>query len=252
MIRKFLDQASAVSLGVLRDFRDLLAPPVCVSCEDDLPENDDIFCDSCLESLRAKSLGRSPICPFCGSHNIPNENCPRCNKPETRMRLYYWASYADEVVSHILGFKYHGVLELGKRLTKEALKKVGDQLRKNHYHFILPVPLHSRRLRKRDYNQSEIIAEIISRELGVEQVPDSVLRVKSTRPQAKIDNEDKRWKNVQNAFSLSPENIIDFSGKRILIVDDIVTTGATIFETARPIRERKPEFIDIFCLAYAG
>jgi ComF family protein len=154
-------------------------------------------------------------------------------------------------VKYITAFKFRGVLELGLRLTEEAATRLSGSLSGNRYDYIIPVPLYKSRQRKREYNQSGIIAEKIAEILESEYISDSVFRVRSTRQQAKIQNDDERWKNVKDAFSLA-EEASDFTGRRILIVDDIVTTGATIYEVSRPIREQKPEMLDVFSLAYAG
>jgi len=170
---------------------------------------------------------------------------------ETPLRLYYWGRYQGDLVEYITAFKFRGVLDLGIRLTEEAVSCLSDLLRKNSYDFVIPVPLYRSRQRKREYNQSEIIARKMAESLKSEFLSDSIFRVRATKQQAKIRNDEKRWKNVINAFSLSTAGI-DFSGKRVLIVDDIVTTGATIFEVTRPIREQSPKSIDVFSLAYAG
>jgi ComF family protein len=155
------------------------------------------------------------------------------------------------MVEYITSFKFRGVRELGTRLTEEAVSGLYDRLKENHYDYIVPVPLYRSRQRKREYNQSGIIAKKVAEILEIEYVSDSVFRVRSTKQQAKIKVDDKRWKNVRGAFSLFKGDF-GFAGKRVLIVDDIVTTGATVYEVARPIREQQPELLDVFCLAYAG
>jgi len=170
---------------------------------------------------------------------------------EIPLRLYYWGKYRGELVEYIGAFKFRGVLDLGDRLAGEAVTCLSDLLRKNRYDFVIPVPLYRTRQRKREYNQSELIARKMAESLNSEFLSDSIFRVRPTKQQAKIKNDEKRWKNVINAFSLSDSGI-DFTGKRVLIVDDIVTTGATVFEVSRPIREQSPKLIDVFSLAYAG
>lgn len=251
MMKRMLDRSGAIASGILEDFKQLLSPPLCIGCDGDLPDNDPVFCESCLESLKSKCEGMRPVCPFCGQHDFADKNYSCCSR-SSGMRLYYWGRYEEEMVEYILKFKFHGVLELGIRLTDEALNRLGEPLRKNDYNYVIPVPLHGRRQRKREYNQSEIIARGVAGAIGAEYIPDSIFRVRSTKQQAKINNENDRWENVKNAFELSGGNRILFTDKRILIVDDIVTTGATVYEVARPIREQNPEIVDVFSLAYAG
>ena len=251
MLKQALNRSGVVISGIFGDFKQLLSPPLCIGCDGDLADNDPVFCESCLESLKSKCPGIRPVCPFCGWHDFNNKSCGSCGQP-SKIRLYYWGRYEDKMVEYILKFKFQGVLELGIRLTDEALNRLADPLRKNNYDFVIPVPLHKSRQRRREYNQSEIIARRVSKAIGAEYISDSIFRVRSTRQQAKIDSETKRWVNVKNAFSLSDEGYIDFKARRVLIVDDIVTTGATIYEVSKPIREQKPERVDVFSLAYAG
>ncbi|UCC80940.1 MAG: ComF family protein [Candidatus Zixiibacteriota bacterium] len=251
MIKGILDRSGVIARGIFEDFKQLLSPPLCIGCDGDLADNDPVFCESCLESLKSKCRGVRPICPFCGRLDSTRKNNGCCSR-SSAIRLYYWGRYEDEMVEYILKFKFHGVLELGIRLTNEALNQLGELLRKNDYDYVIPVPLHGRRQRRREYNQSEIIARTVSRTIGAEYIPDSIFRVRSTKQQAKIHYENERWENVENAFSLLSKKGVDFVGRRVLIVDDIVTTGATVYEVSRPIREQNPDRVDVFSLAYAG
>jgi ComF family protein len=250
MLKRILDQSKFLARGISEDFKLLLSPPLCLGCDGDLPPEDPIFCRSCLEALKSKCPGFGPVCPICGRFDFAGKNCRFCHA-DPPLRLYYWGRYDGELVEYITAFKFRGVLELGLRLTEEAVSALFGRLDENHYDYVIPVPLHKSRRRKREYNQSGIIARKIAEILKSEYISDSVFRVRSTRQQAKIRDDDKRWKNVRDAFSIS-EKKFDFEGKRVLIVDDIVTTGATIYEVSRPIREQKPEMLDVFSLAYAG
>ncbi len=173
-------------------------------------------------------------------------------KEPNPLRLFYWGKYKDKLIEYVSAFKFQGVIELGIRLTDEAMITLSERLTQAKYDYIIPVPLHRSRERKREYNQSEMIAKRVSEIINVPMIPGSVLRVRSTRQQSKIKNESERWENVKGAFSLSENESTRFEGKRILIVDDIVTTGATIYEASKPIREKNPEAVDIFSLAFAG
>jgi len=250
MLKRILDQSKFLARGISEDFKQLLSPPLCLGCDGDLAPDDPIFCPACLDRLRANCPGFGPLCPSCGRQNFSGENCRFCGAAPP-LRLFYWGRYDGELVEYITAFKFRGVLELGIRLTEEAVTRLSRPLSDNRYDFVIPVPLYKSRQRKREYNQSGIIAKKIAEILKIEYVSDSVFRVRSTKQQAKIKNDEKRWKNVQDAFSLS-EMGFDCAGKRVLIVDDIVTTGATIYEVSRPIREQNPEMLDVFSLAYAG
>lgn len=250
MLKRILDQSKFLARGISEDFKQLLSPPLCLGCDGEPEPHDPVFCRSCLEELRSRNSGFGPVCPFCGSRGFKGEYCRFC-VADPPLRLYYWGKYDGELVEYITAFKFRGVLELGVRLAEEALSALGKRLNDNRYDYVIPVPLYKSRQRKREYNQSGIIAQRAARILDTEYISDSIFRVRSTKQQAKIRNDEKRWKNVEDAFSISEMNY-DFKGKRVLIVDDIVTTGATIHEVSKPIRARGPEMIDVFSLAYAG
>jgi ComF family protein len=124
--------------------------------------------------------------------------------------------------------------------------------RLNHlkYDLVVPVPLHKARVRSREYNQSEIISMEVARCLNIEHVADVLVRHRHTLQQAKLE-EDKRWSNVENAFGVRNDGVGVLLAKRILLVDDIVTTGATVFEASKPLLRVGARQVDIFSLAYA-
>jgi len=107
--------------------------------------------------------------------------------------------------------------------------------------FVVPVPLHPRRLRWRGFNQSKILAEILARKITpgfALPVQDGlILRRRYTEPQMKIKKYYQRRINMQNAFGISKESKKNIKDKRILLVDDIATTGATLFECARILKK---------------
>jgi ComF family protein len=150
----------------------------------------------------------------------------------------------------LLKFKFHGAIELGRRLAQMAVDALQERITSNSYDIIIPVPLYKAREKERLFNQSDIIATELSRLLKVETRTDLLVRIKPTRQQAKLD-EGQRWNNVRDAFVVSKRAGNQINGKRVLLVDDIVTTGATIHEASRPLIEAGVRRLDIFSVAYA-
>ena len=105
---------------------------------------------------------------------------------------------------------------------------------------IIPIPLHKRRLRWRGFNQSELIAKRISEKIAPGfpiALENSLLeRFRYTHPQMEIKNQAKRKKNIENAFKIPKNKLVSVKNKRILLVDDVTTTGATIFECAKTLK----------------
>jgi ComF family protein len=112
---------------------------------------------------------------------------------------------------------------------------------------IIPIPLHPARLREREYNQSQILAAMVSGLLQKPLICDTLLRIRNTKPQVEL-NEKIRVKNIQGCFSI--KNGERLKAKSVLIIDDVFTTGATLSEAARVIKEYGP--LKIFALTLAS
>jgi len=111
---------------------------------------------------------------------------------------------------------------------------------------VTPVPLHPARLRKRGFNQAQLIAEVLSEELGLALETKGLKRIKNTGAQMEIKDGDKRKTNVKGCFSADREK---FSGKTVLLVDDVYTSGATIKEAASALRQAGAKEINVLVLA---
>jgi competence protein ComFC len=126
-----------------------------------------------------------------------------------------------------------------------AATSMGERLSEKRYDLIIPLPLHKARERERRFNQSEIIARRLSESLGVMLNADILIRIKATHQQAKLAEND-RWNNVADAFVIAGGSREILAGKNVLLVDDIVTTGATIYEASRSLLDSGIRSIDIF------
>jgi len=112
---------------------------------------------------------------------------------------------------------------------------MAEYLRNNHLSFdvIIPVPIHKRRLRERGYNQSSLLARRLSRSTRTPVLEGVLIRTKHTPSQAKSDSVEQRRKNIRNAYKCVRR---DISGKRILLIDDVCTSGATLNSCAAPLK----------------
>jgi ComF family protein len=231
------------------DFKEFLSPSACLCCgrERDFP--DPLLCPECIDKLTIKNIGGGPICPFCGRPVGSNSSCELCRGPRP-LDLFFWGVYDEELKDCLLQFKFHGAIELGKRLSLMAVGAMDERLSQKKYDYIIPIPLHKDRHRERRYNQSEIIAAELSRLLDIELFPDVLQRNRATHQQAKLAEKD-RWNNVRDAFVILSSFKELLTGKNVLLVDDIVTTGATVFEASRPLLDAGIKRLDIFSLAYA-
>ncbi|MGN0436853.1 MAG: ComF family protein [Wujia sp.] len=203
-------------------------PPDCPLCGSLLPQSSiaagEKICKICRGEI---SYVESPWCLKCGKEicDVEKEYCEDC---ENNIRSYIAGfpaiNYAGAIRNSIAQFKYHGKKYYGAYYAEEILKCHGDRLRELEPDAFIPVPIHRKRYNKRGYNQAEVLA----RELGAAlQIPvDSgvLLRGVNTSPQKNLDDRE-RENNLKSAFQYSGK-IVKYN--RVVLVDDIYTTGATI------------------------
>jgi len=213
---------------------DTLFPISCFSCE--VP--DQWICGKCLAGIRIRE---NQFCPACENIATPyGKICPSCReRRKTRLDgLVVAASYENPLLKRLVsGFKYRFITDLaeplGHLLTGAIVQNdlpVPD--------FIVPVPLHPRRLRWRGFNQSRLLAEKIAGEITPLmriEVLEILGRKKYRKPQMGIKKYQDRLDNVKGIFHLE-NGFLDLKNKQILLIDDIATTGATLEECARVLK----------------
>ncbi len=243
-----LQKTSEFARSLYNDFKEFLSPPFCLGCNGSILSDDPLLCAPCIEILETANMGEGPICPFCGRPDGTNKHCLFCKKQE-RLRLFCWGEYDGLLKECLAQFKFNRAIDLGRRLVDMAVESLHQRITDNHYDLIIPIPLHRSRRRERGFNQSEILARRLADLLHIELNTEILKRVRSTKQQAKLEL-NQRWNNVKDAFGLGEENGLSLPGKTILLVDDIVTTGATIHEAARPLQSGNPARVDVFCLGF--
>ncbi len=212
-------------------------PTPCASCQTPL-WNDPVpfFCRQCWES-RYPIPG--PVCPRCGRpfasstalHHSPTHQCGTCRKrPPAFTQAWSVFPYQTPLKEAITLFKYQGKLALAHPLTQAMIAALPALPPLDG---IIPVPLHPQRLREREYNQSHLLAHRLSQELGIPLFLACLLRIRPTPPQTSLSRK-ARLTNLRKAFSVA--NLALIKGKRILLVDDVFTTGTTLNECAKTLR----------------
>ena len=220
-------------MGFVKNLEQILFPPHCLSCKKDTPEEPAALRWLCLE---------------CHQTLIPRwQKSPY--KPEIDESYYIFDYKKDHLAKKIIhALKYSFVKEMaevfGVVLEREQLnlKKLGANV-------IVPVPLHARRLRERGFNQSALIAEKISALAGAPVREGILIRKSSRRPQAEIRKRAEREKNTKGIFECVGHQVSDIRGKTILLVDDVATTGATLKECARVLKNAGAAKVISFTLA---
>jgi ComF family protein len=229
----------------------LVYPATCPWCGRSLrPDEDFLGCATCLPKITRVRL---PFCHRCGAMlaaGKPPVTCARClTDPPHFDRLRAVLEYNDTVRAAVVGFKYRRQVTQVVALA-QVLARVRDHgIDVGDYDFIAPVPLHAARARWRWFNQSLLLAAALPEAARLPLAPELLFRNRNTPPQASLPRR-ARLDNVKNAFSLSPNAQVD--GKKILLIDDVATTGATLSECARPLKEAGAAVVDAACLARAG
>lgn len=227
-------------LGGIRSIADAVAsvffPAPCEMCRDVLVSASPLpICEKCRAALAP--LGR-PVCELCGrplaSETVLDAANPRCFA--CRQNLYgfdaarSYGAYSDEMVKAITLLKYHRLTRLGGwfaeklKVTAEANSIVCEA------DVLVPVPLHPARRRERGYNQTELIARPLARLMGIPLNADLLVRIKPRPPQLFLSRRE-RWLSVRGAYEIRDGRRID--NHRVLLIDDVFTTGATLDACAR-------------------
>jgi competence protein ComFC len=219
-----------------RALLDLLYPVFCVGCR----QPGTLYCPACRTTVRRIT---PPLCPLCGQPQHRVQLCPQCThslhdkEREPPIDGIRSVAYLEGTLQEaIYGLKYSYIQELADPLGEMLIE---------HYNraplpadIIIPVPLHRRRRRARGYNQSALLAQRLGQATQIPVRRDLLHRHRYTRSQTRL-NAQERNQNVQGAFSCTDRQSIeqDTVGKRILLIDDVATTGATLRACAQVLQD---------------
>lgn len=225
---------------------DFLLPRLCCGCGERILNKAWLVCEPCLDSIAPLLL---PVCRTCGCPDarIKTENkCANCPPGTTYfVRARGVAVFSGIAHTLIHRLKYQRRVEYAPLLSLQMARHYCDET-DDFAEIIVPVPLHATRLRDRGFNQSTLIARHFGK---IQKLPVSEIALQRTRstPSQTSMKKLQRRKNVAGAFACkNPEPII---GKRVLLIDDVYTTGSTLNECARILKEAGAESVE--CLSYA-
>jgi competence protein ComFC len=239
---------------LLQSLNQLLWPAVCINCSESICESDNGLCKNCWDEL-FNCIG-SNYCPRCGKeasrYGIIEGKCPDCQGKEIHFdQIARSGIYADSLRQLILAFK-HGRTELDSMLGFLANSALQGSEFCNEIELFVPVPLHWSRRLIRGYNQSLLIARKLNYPSA--KISTDLVRIRHTRPQSFFEGNKntlaKREANVAGAFAVRYSH--EFTGKNICLVDDIKTTGATLNECAKILKQAGASKVFAVVLAVAG
>ena len=201
------------------------------------------LCDDCWEQIE---LLKPPWCQICG---LPcwSTVCADCREhPPLFGKLRAIAFYEPTLREAVHLMKYEKKQVISKHLNQLLQAHLPEDLASTGYDFLLPIPLHTNRLRQRGFNQAEQIAQGIAQVWGVPVRTDVLFRIRDTVPLSSLESREERTKNIAGAFEVrSPDSI---RSRKILLIDDIFTTGTTINEALKVLRVASPNCVDVLTL----
>jgi len=221
-------------------------PARCLLCH--LSSNQKLICQYCNDAL---SIPR-PCCLHCGlSLSKTQAFCGDCLKQKHSFtQLHAIANYQTPYPTLIKKFKYTKQLIFGELLADLLLESIQSNISPTQLStidYLLPVPLHKKKLYQRGFNQAQLLAEKLAKQLHIPILTKTVSRAKETVAQENLSLTERK-KNLSKAFDISVNKKQNIQGRRIIIIDDVVTTGATVNSLAKALLQAGAKQIDIWCL----
>ncbi len=234
--------------NMMQHFLDVLLPPRCLLC-DEAVASQDALCPACWKKM---TFIVPPCCARCGMpFDLPVDEGTLCGACLAAPPVFDWARsalvYDDASRALILRFKHadrtHVATGLALWMYRAGGAALGDRV-----DVIVPIPLHRWRLLARRYNQAALLAQALGKLLGKPVDPLCLRRVRATPPQGHLGVK-SRAKNVQGAFALAKGAQEKLAGKAVLLIDDVLTTGATVGEAAKVLKAAGVRSVAVLTLA---
>lgn len=214
---------------------DLLYPRRCPFCMEIITDGKDPVCLECRKIL---PYVKEPRCKHCSKPISLSEQeyCYDCSRyPFAYKRGIAVWQHKDQVPQSVYRFKYQNKREYAVGYTKELLRLHRGLIESWDADAIIPIPIHSKKYRQRGYNQAELLAKEIGRELDIPVMTDVVMRIKNTLPQKWL-NSTERKNNLKMAFKIK-NNGVELD--KVILIDDIYTTGATVDAVSKLLLQRR-------------
>jgi len=225
---------------------DIALPTLCVSCRE--PVDGEGVCAACWAKL---SFIERPYCPRLGIPFVYDPGPDMLSmeaiaSPPAYQRARAAVRYDDVARTLVHALKYQDRTDLAPAMGRWMARAGGELL--SGADMLVPVPLHWRRAWRRRYNQSGALAQIIARQSGVKVRSEVLRRVRATEQQIGLSRA-QRATNVQGAFQVSQERQAEVQGRRVILIDDVLTSGATLDACARALLRARAAQVDVLVFA---
>lgn len=236
---------------MLRALLDIIFPPHCHACRAFISGGGELhLCPACRGETSAIS---SPLCTVCGTPFLTaggiDHPCGACTTASPRYTAARAALSFDGVTRDLIHrFKYDRKVHLARPLSFLAREGLSPFIAATGADLLLPVPLHRRRLRERGFNQAVLLGRPLAKSWGIPLVVDNLQRIRWTEPQVTLSAAERET-NVRGAFALADPAAV--RGKRILLIDDVYTTGSTVIECSRVLRQAGAAAVYVITVARA-
>lgn len=226
--------------GLLHDFVDVIYPSACAGCAQPLVSQEDIFCTYCLSELPKTDFHKLPENP------VVNAFKGRCLLQKASAYLHFQKGGMVQSAMH--RFKYKKEREVGEFLGKLMARELQQDGFFADMDLVIPIPLHEKKEKIRGYNQSAVLAEPIAEYADLELCSDNLRRSTFSQTQTK-KSRFARWLNVERIFEVARPH--ELKNKHILLIDDVITTGATVEACANQLLSLPGVQVSLLTLAYA-
>jgi ComF family protein len=234
------DRSYSIIRRIIDGFLNLVYPDVCLACTEPVVRLQDRgVCSACWEKTLQLAI-LPPVCQSCGlplhtPEPSPTSLCGECTiAPPAYSGARSFGYYSAELRSLVQGLKFNGKKNLVGLLGPLLAATFSESWDRKEIDLIVPVPLHPRRIRQRGFNQAALLAGALAAELAISYSGRALIRVRHTPPQVGLSHAG-RQENVYKAFQCTAKDRI--AGKRVLLVDDVMTTGATVVSATQALLE---------------
>lgn len=205
------------------DFLDFVYPPICLGCGEAVDAKAPV-CEACLRRIDRYDR---PICLTCLESVLSGNTCPVCKAKG--FLLYAYGDYRDPMAEIIKQFKFKGITYPAKLFSELIFNLLGPQIESLDADFLVPIPLYSSREYARGYNQALILADHLGERLRLKTEAELLIREKKRKPQTRFHSSE-REANISGVFRTTQDCQ---TATRLILVDDVVTTGSTLKEARK-------------------